>query len=150
MMNVCVPKRVKTYIFGENLLQCLAEQVPFKHLEVLLDVTRLGVRELHDALEEVTVARLVFGDGGGPKTLQVAPDAILLLDREFAIGESFEEIDDVNRGDKARVRFLTIDAGDDAVVLSVLVLHDRVAGDDETPAVLDLGEADETATSREL
>lgn len=142
-MNVCAFKRGETYIFGEDLLQRLSEQVPFKNLEILLDVSRFGVGELHDALEKLTKAGLVLRYCGGTETLQIAPDAVLFLYGKFAVGETFEKVDDIDGGDEARIRFLAVDAGDDAVRLTKVLLHDGFAGDDEAPAVLDLCEADE-------
>jgi len=102
-MNVCASKRGETYIFGEDLLQRLSEQVPFKNLEILFDVSRFGVGELHNALEKVTKPGLVLGYCGGTEAFQIAPDAVLLLYREFAVGEALEKVNDIDRGNEARV-----------------------------------------------
>ncbi len=87
----------------------------------------------------------MLADGGRAEALEVAPDAVLLLDGELAVGEALEEVDDVDGGDVARVVLRAVDARYDAVRLAELVLRDGLARDDEAAAVLDLGEADEAA-----
>ena len=59
-------------------------------------------------------------------------------------------MDDVDRGDAARICLLAVDAGDDDVVGVVLCLGDALGGDDEPVSVLEATEADETTTGVEL
>ena len=88
----------------------------------------------------------MFRDGGWLEALQVSPNPVLLLYREFAAGETLEEENDVNGGNVTRVRPLTIDTRDDGVGISIVFLTERLAGDNETTTILDLGETDETAS----
>ena len=71
-----------THIFANDFLQRVRQDLPWKHLDILLDVARLRIGELHDELEEVLAVGLAFGNGHRSETFEVAADAILLFHRE--------------------------------------------------------------------
>jgi len=57
----------------------------------------------------------MFGDCSWTEAFQVAPDAVLLLYWKFAIGQTLQKINDVNRCDEAGVQFFAINARDDTI-----------------------------------
>ena len=126
-----------TYIFGKDLFKCLTEEIPFENFQIFFDIARFRIREVHDTLEKVAKAGLVFGNCSRTEPFQIAPDAVLLLYWEFAIGKTLQKVNYVNRCDKASVEFFTVDARDDTIRLTILLLSDRFAGDNEPTTILD-------------
>lgn len=72
----------RTYIFPNDLLQCMCENFPWKYFHVLLDIPRLRVGKIHDNLEKILAVRLSFRDCGRSETFEVAADPIFLLHRK--------------------------------------------------------------------
>lgn len=89
-------------------------------------------------------------DGGRTQALEIAPNAVLLLNGKLVASKALEEEDDVDRGDKACVGLFTVYAGNDAVGVTVIVYLDGFARDDEAAAVLDLCKADKAAADTDL
>jgi hypothetical protein len=82
-----------TNVFADDLLQRVAEAHPFEDLDVLFDVSRLRLRQLHKESEEVLGRRLVLRDGVGLESLEVSTDSVLLFDREAnAYGRNRKEM----------------------------------------------------------
>ena len=76
-----------TYVFADNLLECMREYFPRKYLDVLLDVARLRIWEAHDDLEKLLAVRFGFGYSHGTETFKITANAILFLDREPDVHE---------------------------------------------------------------
>lgn len=119
-----------THVFGENLLKRLTQEMPIEHLEVLLNVPGLGIRELHDTLKEFSKTGLVLGNRGRAEALEIASDTVLLLDGKLAVRQTLEEVDDVDGCDKARVGFLTVYARDDGINFAIVLLPNGLARHD--------------------
>lgn len=82
------------------------------------------MRKAHDNLEKFFALRSGFRDGHGTESLQVASDAVLLLDGEANPNEGLEEVDGVNRGDIKFISLFPPDAANaDAARSSVLRCH---------------------------
>jgi hypothetical protein len=105
----------------------LTEKIPFEDFEVFFDITRFGIWKVHDTLKKVAKTGLVLGNGSWTKTFQVAPDAVLLLYWKFAISKTLQEVNDVNRCDKTGVEFFAMDARNDIVRFTILLLGNRFA-----------------------
>lgn len=138
------------YVFRQYLSQRLAKQVPREHLKILLDIARPRLGELHDALEEPLKTVLMFRHGHRAKTLQIAPDAILLFDGKFVVSELLEEVYDIDGGRKEFLGFPTIDTRNDGVGFLVVFLHEGFAGDEEVSTLLEFVELDESPPLGEL
>lgn len=110
-------------VLGDDLLERRGQDLPGEHLDVLLDVAGLGISEAHDHFEEILRVALGFADRQRLEALEVAPDAVLLLDRE-AVGcrhELLEEMYRVDRGDEALLPVVPPDAADADAVRRPLV-----------------------------
>lgn len=73
---------MKTYIFADNLLQSMRQDLPGIDLDVFFNVSRLGLRETHDDLEEFLAVRLGLRHRERPEALEIPTDAIFLLHRK--------------------------------------------------------------------
>jgi hypothetical protein len=135
-----------TYVFGNNFLQRLRKQRPEKDFQVLLDVTRFRIREVHDTLEEAVDARSVFGNCNRVQTLQISPDTVLLHDRKFLTDQLLKKMDDIDGGDEVIIDIFTINARHDVVGRAILVRHDAATRDDEPVPVLNAAETDKAST----
>lgn len=110
-----------TYVFADDLLQGHRQDLPGEDLDILLDVTRFGIGESHDDLEELLAIGLSLGHGEWSEPLQVATNAVLLLDCEASGYKLLKEVDGVDTGDKALVLLLPPDATDAHTVVWSLV-----------------------------
>jgi hypothetical protein len=118
-------------VLANNLLEGRLEDLPGEDLDVLLDVTRLGVGEAHDELEELLALILGLGYCDGVESLEVAADAVLLLDTEpVGCGHKLlEKIDGVDRSDIAFALLRPPDTRDtDAVGRSFIDRHGLEVG----------------------
>jgi hypothetical protein len=90
-------------ILSDDLLEGRLENLPGKHLDVLLDVAGFGVGEAHNDLEELFAIGLGLGNGLGVESFQVATNTVLLLNTEtgWRCNELLEKIDSVDRCDIA-------------------------------------------------
>lgn len=68
----------------------MRQYLPGEHLDVLLNITRLGIGETHDNFEEWFAIRPRLGDCEGAKAFEVATDAVLLLDGKANVYELFQ------------------------------------------------------------
>ncbi|KAK5633736.1 hypothetical protein RRF57_009450 [Xylaria bambusicola] len=103
---------VTTYVFRNDLLQCRPQYLPGKYLDILLDIPGLRGGEAHNSLEELLAFGLRLTDGQRPKALQVAADAVLLLNAEPVRrhDELFEKRDSVDARDEALALLVPVDA----------------------------------------
>ncbi len=138
------------YVFGQYLSQSLTEQMPREHLQILLDIARPRLGELHDGLEKPLKAVLMLRHRYWAEALQIAPDAVLLFDGEFVVGELLEEVYDIDRGSEEFLRLLAVDTRNDGVGFVVVLLAEGFAGDEEISALLEFVELDETSPLSEL
>lgn len=90
---------VASRVFGDDLLQCDREDLPWKHLDILLDISGLGIGKSHDDLEELLSLGFGFGDSVRLEALQVAANTVLLLDCEARGYNSLEKRDCVDTSD---------------------------------------------------
>jgi hypothetical protein len=90
-------------ILSDDLLEGRLENLPGKHLDILLDVAGFGVGETHNNLEKLLAVGLGLGHGLGMESFQVAANTVLLLDAEtgWRGNELLEKIDSVDRCDIA-------------------------------------------------
>lgn len=99
----------------------MSKNLPWKDLDILFDVARLGVREAHDGFEEVFAFGLGFGDRQWSEAFQVTPDAVFLLNSEADSNKGLQKKDSVNACDEAFLFLFPPDATDrDAVGRSIL------------------------------
>ena len=90
----------------------MAQDLPRKDLNILLDVPRLWRRKAHDGLEEVLAVGFGLGDGERSEALEVPANAILLLDGEADSDEGLEKVDGVHTGDEALLLAVPVNAAD--------------------------------------
>lgn len=90
-----------TYVFADNLLQCMTQNFPGEHLDILLDVPGFRCGKAHDNLEEVLAVGLGLGNGERAETLEISPDSIFLLDGEAYPDQGLEQIDGIHTCNKA-------------------------------------------------
>ena len=129
-------RRVAGRVLADDLLERVREHLPGEDLDVLLDVARLRSREAHDDLEELLAVGLALGHRQRPEALEVAPDAVLLLDREAHRDERFEQVDRVDARDVALALLLPPDAADADAVRGPLLRGDGLEGGVDGAAVL--------------
>jgi hypothetical protein len=81
-----------------NLLERWAEVLPPEDLDILLDISRFGVAECHDYLEELLAFGLSLTHGEGMEALQIPSDPVLFLNSKSGWGnnELFQEVDSVH------------------------------------------------------
>lgn len=101
-----------THIFADDLLESRCQIFPVKHLDVLLDVARLGSWESHDNLEELLTLGLPLRYCQGAESFQIPPDPILFLNRESFRNQLLQKINGIHTGNKALFAFFPIDATD--------------------------------------
>ena len=102
----------------------MSEDSPWKDLDVLLNVARLGMREAHDDLEEFFTLGLGLGHRCRSEAFEIAADAVLLLDSETNTNQSLKQVDGVDRSHVVLFLLLPQDAADgDAAWSSVLRSH---------------------------
>src|SRR4051794_16619600 len=70
-------------VFRDDLGQCLSQDAPWKHLDVLLNVPRLRVSKRHDDFEELFALGLRLADCQWSEPLEVASDSVLLVHAEL-------------------------------------------------------------------
>jgi hypothetical protein len=90
-------------ILSYDLLEGRLENLPWKHLDILLDVAGFGVGEAHNNLEKLLAVRLGLGYGLRMESFQVATNTVLLLNAEtgWCGNKLLEKIDSVDRCDIA-------------------------------------------------
>ena len=143
-----------THVFSDDFLQCLAQHVPWKHLDILFNIPRLRVGKAHYELEKLFRARLALADRDRPEPFQVSPDPVLFLPRKATPDERFEEVDRIDRRDIAHVGLFAVDTRDDDTAARLLLLfepfglRDGVADGSDGRAGLSAPELDETAAVR--
>lgn len=93
--------RIACRVFADYLLQRMSKNLPWKDLDILLDVSRLGIREAHDGFEEIFAFGLGFGDSQWSEAFQVTSDAVFLLHGEADSNKGLQKEDSVNARDKA-------------------------------------------------
>lgn len=88
-------------VLSNNLLEGRLQNLPGKHLDVLLDVAGFGIGEAHDDLKELLTVGLSLGHGLGVESFQVTADTVLFLDTEtgWRGNKLLEKIDSVDRCD---------------------------------------------------
>lgn len=137
----------RTHVFADNLFERSSDTFPWEYLDVLFNVSWLGLGEIHDSPEKRIGRRLVLGDSLGSKTFQVSSDPVLFLDREPLTNDGFEQIQHVDRGDPARVLVVSEYARDDNRVLCrlPLVLRDGTKGDVDDGTFLSSPDLDQSS-----
>jgi len=99
----------------------MSQNLPWKDLDVIFDVARLGVGEAHDCFEEVLAFGLGLGDDQWFEAFQVTPDAVSLFNSEADCKKGLQKEDRVNARDEAFHFLLPPDAADrNAVGVSIL------------------------------
>lgn len=114
---------IATHVFRDDLLEGLSQNLPGEHLDILLDVAGLGVRECHDDLEELLALCLGLADCLWAETFQIATDPVLFLDRE-PVGRGdklLQQVDSINTSDKALILLRVVDAADANAVRRALI-----------------------------
>ena len=88
-------------VLSNNLLEGRLQNLPGKHLDVLLDIAGFGVGKAHDDLEELLAVGLSLGHRLGVESFQVTADTVLLLDTEtgWRGNKLLEKINSVDRCD---------------------------------------------------
>lgn len=115
----------RAHVFPDNLLERRPKDTPWKHLDVLFNVARFWVRETHHQLEEIFSPLFGFGNGDRSESFQVSSNSVLFLDGKPHANERFQEVNGIDRGDKAFVLVLAVDARDHDTVRHILGLRDR-------------------------
>lgn len=112
-------RRIAGGVFANNFLKSQSENLPWKNLDIFLDVSGLWVWERHDELEEWFAIGLSLGDGQRMEPLEISPDPVLLFDGEPNTDESFKKVDAVDTGDECLLSLRPPDTADaDAVCLA--------------------------------
>lgn len=90
----------------------MGEDPPREHLDILLNIPRLRVRESHDDLEELLAFRLGLGNGEWTEPFEISANPIFLFDGEAHANKTFQKIDGVYASHVALIFALPIDATD--------------------------------------
>jgi hypothetical protein len=104
----------------------MAEYLPRKNFDILLDVAGLRSRETHDDFEKLFAVCLGLGDSKRTESLEVAADSVLLLDRETNAYKGLEKVNGVHAGNVALILALPGDAADANAVLGAVLGSDRL------------------------
>jgi len=113
------------------------QNAPCEDLNILLDVSGLRARKLHDELEEPLTILLSLGHGQGPEAFEIAPYHVLLLDREAHGDQRFQQVDTIDTCHKAFVPLRPPDAADADGACRPISLRDWPEGGvDCTPPLL--------------
>ena len=114
----------------------MGENLPGEDLDILLDVSRLGVRETHNTFEEVFAVSLGLGDCQGTESFQVAADSVLLFHGEANSHESLQEVYCVDTCDKALFLLFPVDAADGDIVDRAILWRDGLEGRTDRATIL--------------
>jgi len=78
----CCGAGIAGRVLGDDLLQSNGQYLPRKDLDVLFDVSWLGIGESHDDLEELLCLGFGLGHRIRFESFKVSSDSVLLLDGE--------------------------------------------------------------------
>lgn len=151
-VNLCAAKPTATYVFADNLFDRARDGFPGKDLDVLFNVSGLGVGVAHDGPEKGIGSGLVLGDSLRSESFKVPPDPVLLLDRESLTDDRLEKVEHIDRCDPARVLVFSEHARDDNTVLFVgpLGLGHGGKGKEDRVVVLSSPDLDESSLGSPL
>ena len=83
----------------------MTQDLPWKYLDILLDVPWLGMGKAHDDFEELLTVCLGLGHSLRMKAFEIATDTILLLDSEAQGHQLLQQLDCIDARCKT---FLTL------------------------------------------
>ncbi len=85
-----------TYVFPNDLLQGLVQDLPREHFDIFLNISGLRIGKSHDQGEKILGVAPRFRNGDRLESFKVSPDAILFLHREPYSNKRLQEVDGIN------------------------------------------------------